>query len=56
MNVIVSDSVDDLVYDLHLEEVKLRDGRTFVLLLVKCRRDQLLPQQNLFDEAARLLQ
>lgn len=55
MNVVVSDSTDGLVHDLHLEEVKLRDGRTFVLLLVKCRRDQLLPKRSLFDEADRLL-
>ena len=51
-----AESTDRLVHDLHLAEAKLRDGRTFALLLVKCRRDQLLPQRNLLDEATRLLQ
>ncbi len=56
MNVVVSDSTNELAHELHLAQIKLRDGQSFVLLLVKCRRDQFLPQQNLFDEAARLLQ
>lgn len=53
MNIVVSDTTDEPVHELRLAEVKLRDGRCFALLLVKCRRDDLRPQRELWEEAAR---
>lgn len=53
MNVLVSASTDEPVHELRLQEVKLRDGRCFALLLVKCRLDDLRPQRELWEEAVR---
>ena len=54
MNVVVTGSTEEPMHELRLEEVRLRDGRTVVLLLVKCTRDQLLTRRELYDEATRL--
>jgi hypothetical protein len=53
MNIVVNKATGEPVHDLRLAEVKLRDGRSFVLLLVKCRRDDLRPQRDLWAEAVR---
>jgi hypothetical protein len=53
MNVLVSASTDEPAHELRLKEVKLRDGRRFALLLVKCRREDLRPQRELWEEAVR---
>jgi hypothetical protein len=55
MNIVVGKATGEPVHDLRLAEVKLRDGRSFALLLVKCRRDDLRPQRELWEEAARRL-
>ena len=55
MNIVVSKATGEPVHDLRLAEVKLRDGCSFALLLVKCRRDDLRPQRELWEEAARRL-
>lgn len=55
MNILVTAPTKEPVQELSLTEARLRDGRSFVLLLVKCTRDQVRPQKMLFDEAARLL-
>jgi len=55
MNILVTAPTKEPAQELSLTEATLRDGRSFVLLLVTCARDQLRPQQALLDEAARLL-
>jgi hypothetical protein len=55
MNVLVSQTTDEPVRELRLEEVTLRDGRSYALLLVECRRDALRHRHELWEEAARRL-
>ncbi len=55
MNILVTAPTEQPVHELSLEEATLRDGRKFVLSLVKCTRDQLHSQQRLLDEAVRQL-
>ncbi|MGH8606731.1 MAG: hypothetical protein ACREX9_04735, partial [Gammaproteobacteria bacterium] len=55
MNIVVSKATDEPIHELRLAEVKLRDGRCFALLLVKCTRDDLRPQRDLWEEAVREL-
>ncbi|MGH9197968.1 MAG: hypothetical protein ACRD1T_19815 [Acidimicrobiia bacterium] len=55
MNILVTGRTEEPVHELSLTEATLRDGRRFVLLLVKCARDQLRSQKMLFEEAARRL-
>ncbi len=53
MNIMVGEATGEPVHDLRLQEVKLRDGRSFALLLVKCSREDLRPQRELWAEAVR---
>lgn len=53
MNIVVSKATDEPIHDLRLAEVKLRDGRCFALLLVKCSRNDLRPQRDLWEAAVR---
>ncbi len=55
MNIVVSRTTGEPVRELRLDEIKLRDGRCFALLFVKCRRDALRERHELWDEAARRL-